>query len=245
MKNRTLSALTSAVLVAAVPLLSLGTGIPVVDVAAIGKLVQNGLTETQQLAQQIQTARNTLDTYVLAAKQATGLGEVARIYQQYQQTMQQLQSLYGQFANDGSLQNYLQQFQNVQYWEQVSPQNYAQAASSSWDQNSQTQKQYNDAWAQSLAQHQQLLQSDAANLQRAQGSAQSADSMLAEMQANAQINAAMANQLLQIHALLVQEQQALQARQASQANDEALRKAASEAYARPTYQPSSQDSFEP
>jgi type IV secretion system protein TrbJ len=105
------------------------------------------------------------------------------------------------------------------------------------------QKQFNDDWATSVAQHQQLLQQDAANLQRAQSSAQSADSMLAEMQANAQINAAMANQLMEIHALLVQEQQALQARQASQANEDAMRQAATERYLHWNYQPAQKISY--
>jgi conjugal transfer/entry exclusion protein len=69
--------------------------------------------------------------------------------------------------------------------------------------------------------------------------------MLAEMQANAQINAAMANQLLEIHALLVQEQQALQARQASQANEDAMRKAASDRFNQWTVQPGSGELLRP
>ena len=55
----------------------------------------------------------------------------------------------------------------------------------------------------------------------------------------------MLNQLLQIHALLVQEQQALQARQATVGNDEAMRKAATDAWTKNTYQPAKEISYEP
>jgi P-type conjugative transfer protein TrbJ len=196
-------------------------------------------------AKQVEQYNLQLQQYANEIKQATGLADVARVYQQYQQTMQSLQSLYGQFQNGGNLQNYLNQFQNVNYWAQVPPANYPAAASASWNQNSQTQKQQNDAWAQMLAQHQQLLQQDAARLQAAQASANGADSQLAAIQASAQLNAAIANQLLEIHALLVKEQQALQARQATVANDEAMRKAASDQFYRSTYQPAQRIDYDP
>jgi P-type conjugative transfer protein TrbJ len=200
-------------------------------VADAGNLVQNtttALNSVRSVAQQISAYQLQLQQYANEIKQATGLAQIAQIYQQYQQTMGQLQGLYGQFTNGGSLQNYLQQFQNVNYWAQVPPGNYAQAANQSWDQNSQTQKQLNDTWAQSLAQHQQLLTQDAAALQRAQTNANTAQGQMQAIQAGAQINAAVAQQLLEIHALLVQEQEALQARQASQANQDAMGKAYSD-----------------
>lgn len=227
---------TTAALTVAVPA---PATLPVIDYTAIAKMVQQGLTQTQQLAKEVETAKNTLDAYTLAAKQATGLADVARVYQQYQQTMGQLQGLYGQFTNGGSLQNYLNQFQNVQYWSQVPPGNYAQAANQSWDQNSQTQKQQNDAWAQTIAQHQQLLAQDAQKLQQAQGAAQGADAELAAIQANSQLLAAVGNQLLEIHALLVAEQQALQSRQASLANGDAIQQAATQKLMQWTFVPSS------
>jgi P-type conjugative transfer protein TrbJ len=213
--------------------------IAVIDYTAIAKMVQQGMTQLQQLSNEVQTAQNTLNSYVLAAKQATGLADVARIYQQYQQTMGQLQGLYGQFANGGSLQNYLDQFQTVQYWAQVPPGAYAQTAQQSWTQNSLTEKQQNDAWAQNIAQHQQLLAQDAQKLQQAQGAAQGADAELAAIQANSQLLAAVGNQLLEIHALLVAEQQALQSRQASQANGDAIQQAATQKLMQWTFVPSS------
>jgi P-type conjugative transfer protein TrbJ len=179
----------------------------------------------QQIATQVQQYQTQLNQYANEIKQATGLAQVAQIYQQYTQTQQQLQSLYGQFANGGNLQNYLQQFQSVNYWSQVPPGNYSQAASQSWNQNSQTQKQTDDRWAQAIAQHQQLLAQDAAALERAQTNANTAQGQMQAIQAGAQINAAVAQQLLEIYALLVQQQEALQARQASQANQEAMAKA--------------------
>jgi P-type conjugative transfer protein TrbJ len=197
-------------------------------VADAGNLVQNtttALNSVRSVAQQISAYQLQLQQYANQIKQATGLAQVAQIYQQYQQTMQQLQSLYGQFGNGGNLQQYLSQFQSVDYWAQVPPGNYSQAANASWNQNSQTQKGFDDKWAQGLAQHQQLLSEDAAALERAQTNANTAQGQMQAIQASAQINAAVAQQLLEIHALLVQEQEALQARQASQANEEAMGKA--------------------
>jgi type IV secretion system protein TrbJ len=179
----------------------------------------------QQLSTQVNQYQTQLNQYANEIKQATGLAQAAQIYQQFTQTQQQLQSLYGMFGNGGSLQNYLSQFQNVQYWAQVPPGNYSQAANASWNQNSQTEKDLNDKWAQGLAQQQQLLAQDAAAMQRAQTNANTAEGQLAAIQASAQVNAAVAQQLLEIHALLVQQQEALQARQASQANEEAMGKA--------------------
>src|SRR5689334_13547120 len=196
------SFLTAVALSAALPFTGSAT-IPVVDYSAIAQAVTGYLKQVQQYAQQVQAYQLQLQQYANEIKQATGLAQAAQIYQQYQQTMGQLQGLCGQFTNGGSLQNYLQQFQNVNYCAQVPPGNYAQAANQSWDQNSQTQKQLNDTWAQSLAQHQQLLTQDAAALQRAQTNANTAQGQMQAIQAGAQINAAVAQQLLEIHALLV------------------------------------------
>jgi type IV secretion system protein TrbJ len=235
-------AIVAAVLAAAAPLWAQWA---VFDASTFGQATITAAKTTASYAQQVQQYQTQLNQYANEIKQATGLADVARVYQQYQQTMQSLQSLYGQFGNGGNLQNYLSQFQNVQYWAQVPAANYPAAANASWNQNSQTQKQQNDNWAQMLAQHQQLLQSDADRLQAAQTSAQGADGQLAAIQASAQLNAAIANQLMEIHTLLVQEQQALQARQASQANDEAMRKAASDAWRQNTYTPAQEISYEP
>ena len=192
------------------------------------KTVQMSLTQVQQYQTQ-------LNQYRLQIMNATGLAQAAQIYQQYARTMQQLTSLYQQLGNPSALQNYLNQFQNVNYWTNVPAANFPATAAASQTQNSLTQKQANDAWAQALQQHQQLLTQDAAALTRAESNAQTAQGQLQAIQASAQLNAAVAKQLMEIHALLVQEQQALQARQGSQANDEAMRQAASAAYASPTY----------
>src|SRR5690349_9610774 len=147
--RRSFLTLTAAALTAALPFTG-STTIPVVDYSAIAQAVTGYLKQVQQFAQQVQAYQLQLNQYANEIKQATGLAQAAQIYQQYQQTVQQLQSLYGQFAN-GGLQQYLSQFQSVGYWEQVPPGNYSQMAAASWNQNSQTQKQYNDAWAQALA----------------------------------------------------------------------------------------------
>jgi P-type conjugative transfer protein TrbJ len=238
-------AIATAVLAVALPFAVRGTGVPVFDASNLLQNTTTALKTVAMAAKQVEQYNLQLQQYANEIKQATGLADVARVYQQYQQTQQQLAQLYAQFGNSGNLQNYLNQFQNVAYWQQVPPQNYAQAANSSWNQNSQTQKQQNDAWAQALAQHQQLLQSDAARMEAAQRSAAGAGTELAAIQASSQLNAAVLNQLLQIHALLVQEQQALQTRQASGANDEAMRKAANQKFEGWTYKEGSGRTWQP
>jgi P-type conjugative transfer protein TrbJ len=240
--RRAVIATAAAVLTVAVPA---PAGVPVIDYSNLFQNTTTALKTVAMAAKQVEQYQLQLQQYANEIKQATGLADVARVYQQYTQTQQQLAQIYGQFSNGGSLQNYLNQFQNVQYWEQVPPANYPAAAQQNWAQNSQTQKQQNDNWALAIAQHQQLLEQDAARLQAAQQSAAGADGQLAAIQASAQVNAAVANQLMEIHALLLQEQQALQARQASQANDEAMRKAATDQFYRSTYQPAQRIDYDP
>lgn len=225
--RRSIMAITAAAFITAALVLSvpLRAQIATIDASNLAQNTTTALKAVQSYAQQVQQYQTQLNQYRLQAMNATGLTQAAQIYQQYTRTMQQLQSIYGQFANGGNLQNYLNQFQSVGYWAQVPPGNYAQTAAASWNQNSQTQKNYDDNWAQALVQHQQLLQQNAQSLTQAQNNVNSAAGQMQAIQASAQINAAIAKELLEIHALLVQEQQALQARQASQANQDAMAKA--------------------
>ena len=81
-----------------------------------------------------------------------------------------------------------------------------------------------------IVQQQAQIQADAANLQRLQSQAGSADGQMKALMAANELAALQQEQLLQIRALLVQEQQALAARNATLANDEAMREAATKQF---------------
>jgi type IV secretion system protein TrbJ len=77
---------------------------------------------------------------------------------------------------------------------------------------------------------QQQIQKDAATVQQLESQASTADGQMKALQAANQLAALQQEQLLQIRALLVQEQQALVARSQTLANDDAMKQAASQKF---------------
>lgn len=244
MKRHIILTTAAAVLTVALPFTTLGT-IPVIDYTQAANMIQQGLRQVQQLSTEINTLQNTVNTYKLAVAQATGLAQIAKLYQQYQQVQSQLQGLSAQFTNGSQLQSYLSNFQNVNQWAAVSPSALPAQAAASQAQASTYQQQADQAWVQNLSKQQQLLSQDASNLQQAQSNAQGATSALAEMQANSQILAAMAAELQQIHALLVAQQTALANQVQGSASDAAARAAANQAFEQWTVQPGSGRTWAP
>jgi type IV secretion system protein TrbJ len=74
------------------------------------------------------------------------------------------------------------------------------------------------------------IRADAATLERLQSQASTADGQMKALYAANQLAALQQEQLLQIRALLVQEQQVLAARGQTLANDEAMREAATKKF---------------
>jgi P-type conjugative transfer protein TrbJ len=127
--------------------------------------------------------------------------------------------------NGSQLQGYLSQFQNVNYWMSASPSSYTYQTAGSV-----AQKQANDAMVKGIVQQEAQIRTDAANLERLQSQASTADGQMKALTAANELAALQQEQLLQIRALLVQEQQALAARNATLANDEAMREAATKQF---------------
>ena len=92
------------------------------------------------------------------------------------------------------------------------------------------QKQANDAMVKGIVAQQAQIRADAATLERLQSQASTADGQMKALYAANQLAALQQEQLLQIRALLVQEQQALAARGQTLANDEAMREAATKKF---------------
>jgi P-type conjugative transfer protein TrbJ len=123
------------------------------------------------------------------------------------------------------LQGYLNQFQNVNYWLSASPNSYTYQTAGSI-----AQKQANDAMVKGIIAQQAQIRADAATLERLQSQASTADGQMKALYAANQLAALQQEQLLQIRALLVQEQQVLAARGQTLANDEAMREAATKKF---------------
>ena len=146
---------------------------------------------------------------------------VAQVWQAAQQTMNGVLGTVSMFQDGSQLQNYLNQYQNVNYWLSASPNVYTYQTAGSV-----AQKQANDAMVKGIVQQQAQIQADAASLERLQAQAGSADGQMKALMAANQLAALQQEQLLQIRELLLQEQQALAARNSTLANDEAMREAA-------------------
>jgi len=211
--------LVALALVAALPLTSPG-GIPVIDYS---NLVQNTTTALKQVAayaQQVQQYQLQLQQYANQVKNT--VAPVAQVWQAAQGTMNSVMGTVNMFQGGQSqLQGYLNQFQNVNYWLSASPNSYTYQTAGSI-----AQKQANDALVNGIVAQQAQIRADAATLERLQSQASSADGQMKALYAANQLAALQQEQLLQIRALLVQEQQALAARGQTLANDEAMREAA-------------------
>ena len=211
------------VLVAALPATSPGTGIPVLDVSNLVQNTTTALKQVQASAQMVQSYQLQLQQYANMVKNT--VAPVAQVWQTAQGTMNGVLGTVNMFQNGSQLQGYLSQFQNVNYWLSAPPSSYTYQTAGSV-----AQKQANDAMVKGIVQQQAQIQADAANLERLQSQAGSADGQMKALMAANELAALQQEQLLQIRALLVQEQQALAARNATLANDEAMREAATKQF---------------
>jgi P-type conjugative transfer protein TrbJ len=192
-----------------------------------GNMVENTITALHQVsayAQQVQQYQLQLQQYMNQVKNT--VAPVAQVWQAAQGTMNSVLGTVNMFRGGQSqLQGYLNQFQDVNYWMSASPNSYTYQTAGSI-----AQKQANDAMVKGIVQQEAQIRADAANLERLQSQAGSADGQMKALMAANQLAALQQEQLLQIRALLVQEQQALAARNATLANDEAMREAATKQF---------------
>ena len=205
-------------LVAALPISSPGT-MPVIDYSNLTQNITTALHQVSAYAQQVQQYQLQLQQYANQVRNTAA--PVAQVWQQAQQAMNGVMGTAGMFQNGSALQSYLNQFQNVNYWLSAPPGNYTYQTAGSV-----AQKQANDALVKGIVAQQAQIQKDAATLEQLQSQASTADGQMKALMAANQLAALQQEQLLQIRALLVQEQQALAARNQTLANDEAMREAA-------------------
>jgi len=223
MRKRVLTAVGLFV-AAALPISSPGGGIPVIDLSNLTQNVITALHQVSAYAQQVQQYQLQLQQYANQIRNT--VAPAAQVWQQAQQTMNSVMGTVKMFQGGQSqLQSYLNQFQNVNYWLSASPSSYTWQTAGSM-----AQKQANDALVNGIVAQQAQIRADAATLERLQSQASTAEGQMAALMAANQLVALQQEQLLQIRALLVQEQQALAARAQTLANDEAMREAATKMF---------------
>jgi P-type conjugative transfer protein TrbJ len=214
--KKTIVSIVAMTLVAALPLTGTCTGIPVLDVSNLLQNTTTALKQVQSYAQMVQSYQLQLQQYANQVKNTLGLGSTLQLWQQATSTMNSVMGVVNIFKS-GNLQSTLSQFQNYNYW--LTP---PTGASYNPGAGSALQKTANDALFKNLSAQTAAIQADAANLQKLQSTASSAQGQMQAIQAAAQLAALEQQQLLQIRGLLVAEQQALGARQATLSNSEAI-----------------------
>ena len=229
------AALATAVLLSTAPAQA---GIPVIDGTNLSQNIMTALESVAQTLKQIEQYSTQLQQYENQLQNT--VAPAAYIWDQAQSTITNLQratdTLNYYKTQLGSLDNYLAKFQDVSYYRASS---CFQRAGCTADQRaaldansvttSQALKKAHDAMFQGIDQQQSNLNNDAAQLQRLQSQAQGATGQMAAIGFANQLASNQANQLLQIRALLIAQQNAMATRANADADKEAQRSAASKA----------------
>ena len=210
-------------------------GIPVIDGTNLSQNIMTALESVAQTLKQIEQYSTQLQQYENQLQNT--VAPAAYIWDQAQSTITNLQratdTLNYYKTQLGSLDNYLAKFQDVSYYRASS---CFQRTGCTADQRaaldansvttSQALKKAHDAMFQGIDQQQSNLNSDAAQLQRLQSQAQGASGQMQAIGFANQLASNQANQLLQIRALLIAQQNALATRANADADKEAQRAAA-------------------
>jgi type IV secretion system protein TrbJ len=236
-------ALVVALCVAPVAIGPARAGIPVIDVTDILQNTVTAINQVAAVAKQIQQYQTQLQQYQTQIQNTNGPRTFT--WDQAQNTMNNLRnsvdSLSRFTAMYGSVGGYTGQFQDLN--SQRSSTCYGpQSCGGGWGTVSQqqglaaqSQKASTDTMMQGLAQQLNNMQSDAAQLQRLQSTAQGAGGRMEAIQYANQFASHTGNQLLQIRALLVAQQNVIGTRNQAQAAQEARQAATGERLRGGTY----------
>ncbi|MDD4616144.1 MAG: P-type conjugative transfer protein TrbJ [Alphaproteobacteria bacterium] len=203
-------------------------GIPVIDASSLAQIITQGLQQIQQYQTQLQQYANQLQNTATPP---------SYIWDQAVNTMTQLKNsidtLSGYTSSYGSLNSYLNNFQATSSYQSSPCFSSTGCTQAQWGAletqqrfGSQVQKDTLDAEIKGLVQQQNALITDANTLQNLQTGAQSATGQMQAIQYANQLASNQANQLLQIRALLVAQQNAQAARAQVVADREAQEDAA-------------------
>jgi len=223
-------------------------GIPVIDGTNLAQNIMTAIESVAQTLKQIEQYRTQLQQYENMLQNTAA--PAAYIWDQAQSTINGLMN-----ATDtlnyykqqlGSVDTYLNKFQDVNYYKSSPCFTSAGCSASEWaamksvqQLASESQKKANDALFRGLDKQQTNLQSDASTLQRLQSSAQGASGQMQALGYANQLASQQANQLLQIRGLLIAQQNAVATKMQADADKEAQQAAASVQLRNGTYRASS------
>ncbi|MES2264564.1 MAG: P-type conjugative transfer protein TrbJ [Pseudomonadota bacterium] len=214
------------------------TGFPVIDIASIAETVKVLEESEKQTKKQIEQYRTQLDQYQNMLQNTRA--PASYIWDKASQTMNNLRgaidTLQYYKTNLGSIDRYLSKFKDVAGYRNSPCFSPSGCSNTEWDalresQNigSEAQKKSTDALLKGLDKQQDAMEADARQLEQLQNAAQGADGQMKAIGFANQLASQQANQLLQIRALLIAQQNVIATRTKVLADLEAKQQAAHEA----------------
>lgn len=228
-------------------------GIPVIDGGNLAQNIMSAMEAVAQTAKQIEQYQTQLQQYENMLQNT--MAPAAYIWDQAQTTINRLiaaQNTLAYYENQlGSLDRYLEKFQDVAYYRSSPCFNGTAGCTPSekaaMEKNrrlaSESQKKANDALFKTVSDQQKTLKDDARTLERLQGAAQGAQGQLQAIGYANQLASNQANQLLQIRTMLTAQQNAEAARIAAELDAEARGDARAEQMRTWTFRPSPADNY--
>lgn len=212
-------------------------GIPVIDGGNLSQNIVSAIENVAATLKQIQQYQTQLQQYENMIQNS--VAPVANIWDQATSTMNSLRgsidTLNYYKNNLGSIDNYLNKFQDTAYYRNSPCYTPAGCTAAQWAAmgdsqrlGSEAQKKATDALFKGLDKQQDAMQTDASQLQRLQSSAQGATGQMQAIGYANQLASHQANQLLQIRGLLIAEQNVVATRNKALADREAQQQAATE-----------------
>ena len=248
MNMKFLAAKTVLVVALSAGPLTAHAGIPVIDGANLSQTIMTAIESVAQTLKQIEQYSTQLQQYENQLQNT--VAPAAYIWDRAQSTINGLMSAVDTLnyykTQLGSVDAYLGKFQDVAYYRGSPCFSNTGCTAAEWaamSENrrmaSESQKKANDALFRGLDKQQDGLKADARTLEQLQSSAQSASGQMQALGYANQLASQQANQLLQIRALLIAQQNAVATRMQAEADKEAQTIAADEQFRRGSYRASS------
>jgi P-type conjugative transfer protein TrbJ len=222
-------------------------GLPVIDASNLTQNIMTAIESVAQTLKQIEQHKTQLQQYENMLQNT--LAPAAYIWDQAVTTMNELRGTIDTLnfykSQLGSIDAYLAKFQDVNYYRNSPCFREGGCTDAQWaalmeQQNlgSQAQKKATDALFKGLDKQQNAMVADAVTLQRLQSNAQGARGQMEALGYANQLASHQANQLLQLRALFIAQQNAIATRQQVIADREAREAAAAEQLRKGTFKPS-------
>lgn len=244
-------ALVASIMSVSIP--SVQAGIPVIDGGNLTQNIMTAMESVTQTLKQIEQYQTQLQQYENMLQNT--VAPAAYVWDQAQTTINRLiaaQNTLAYYEHQlGSLDRYLEKFQDVAYYRSSPCFNGTAGCTPSekaaMEENrrlaSESQKKANDALFKTVSDQQKALKGDARTLERLQVAAQGAQGQLQAIGYANQLASNQANQLLQIRTMLTAQQNAEAARSAAQLDAEARGDARAKQMRTWTFRPSPADSY--